>query len=131
MKSTSIPPLHPDRVRKQGMREVLRGAARFLQAHGFWPQNDELARYLRAPKHAVVWYVDELVSFGVLERHKPKASYSQIRVTARGWQALGVKPLAPYAPRPGRARRATIAQQVVRSLGKQIHAVARMEHVSP
>lgn len=94
------------------MRATLNYTARFLQTRGWWPLLAELVRYMRAPKYAVQWFVDEDLQAGVLEWHgkHPKRT---VRVTPRGWGALARQPMQPWRKRPSDDLRAKIAQKVL------------------
>jgi hypothetical protein len=94
------------------MRATLGYTGRFLQTKGWWPLLAELVRYMRAPKYAVHWFVDENLQAGVLEWHG-KHPKREVRVTPRGWSALARQPMQPWRKRPSDDVRARITQKVL------------------
>lgn len=121
MKSKVAPPLYPDRVRRQGMNGVLRGLARFVQAYGFWPRPSELAVAMKVTAYAAQWYLDELAEERLTERLRTHGMRGAYAITGGGWRALGLKPIAPYMPRPSARKKARlvaeIAAEVMREIG--------------
>ena len=104
------------------MRHTLQYTGRFLQVNGYYPRLKELVRYMRAPKYAVHWFVDEDICAGVLEWYG-KHPHREVRVTARGWSALAREPMMPWRKRPTNSLRdkitAKVAAEMMAMLEKQ------------
>jgi len=123
MKSSTAPVLYPQRMRRQSMNVLLRACAKFVRDFGFWPKAGELAAAMQVAPYAVQWYMDELARDGCVRRSKMYGESGAWIVTPQGWATLGVVPIAPYMPRPGRSSRKKLVRSVARRVVEKLAQV--------
>ena len=103
------------------MGVILRGCAEFIKRRGWWPNTQELATFLGTSPSAVQWFAHENQEAGLMELHGGISSDKRHRrLTARGWLALGMEPIAPRRRRPSADVRARIAEKLVRDVVKAL-----------
>lgn len=102
MPEAFLRPLYPQEVREKDLITVSAGIARFLRREGYWPKMGELAGFLKSDRGGTVDCCRELIEAKLIARESRKSGFSRYRLTPRGWDLLGAKPIEPWRRPPGR-----------------------------
>lgn len=116
MPEAFLRPLYPQEVREKDLITVTAGLARFLRREGYWPKMSELATYLKADRGGTVDCCRALIEGRLVAREARKSGLSRYKLTPRGWDVIGAKPIEPWRRPPGRG----VLRQAVTSAALKI-----------
>ena len=117
-------PIFPEKTRRRDCKAILSGTARFIAKYGYWPGKRELAKFLGAAQGPTFRAIFFLRDAGFLELIGT-GNTAGSQLTKMGWDAVGAKPIEPWAPRPVGimakiARRAAVELQMLMQK-EQVH----------